>query len=219
MPVVAHSTARLRQDPRHGGERQHVVDDAWACRTGPGCAGSGGLARTDAALALEAFEQRGLFAADVGARRPAAPRGRTRAAAEHRRRVARRAAIAIASTIVAMASRILGAEVDDPCVAPTAIAGDEPCPRSSRNGSPSISMRSAKVPLSPSSALQTMYFWSAARRSTVRHLMPVGKPAPPRPRRPDATTSSTNRRGAIAARARGPPSRRARDIRRATADR
>ena len=45
-----------------------------------------------------------------------------------------------------------------------------------QNGSPSIIMRSAKVPLSPSSALQTMYFWSAEALRTVVHLMPVGKP-------------------------------------------
>ena len=46
-------------------------------------------------------------------------------------------------------------------------------------------MRSEKVPESPSSALQTMYFCSAVVPSTVFHLMPVGKAAPPRPRRPD----------------------------------
>jgi len=44
-------------------------------------------------------------------------------------------------------------------------------------------MRSAKVPESPSSALQTIYFRSPEASDTVRHLMPVGKPAPPRPRR------------------------------------
>ena len=35
-------------------------------------------------------------------------------------------------------------------------------PSISTKGSPSMIMRSAKVPLSPSSALQTIYFWSAA---------------------------------------------------------
>ena len=35
------------------------------------------------------------------------------------------------------------------------------------------------MPESPSSALQTMYFWSAGVPATVFHLMPVGKAAPP----------------------------------------
>ena len=49
-----------------------------------------------------------------------------------------------------------------PLVAPTARPAIA-MPSISMKGSPSISMRSAKVPLSPSSALQTMYFWSAVR--------------------------------------------------------
>ena len=73
-------------------------------------------------------------------------------------------------------------------------------PSSRVKGSPSISMRSAKVPLSPSSALQHTYLTPSdpsrhGASSTVRHLIPAGNPAPPRPRRPEArmspTTSST----------------------------
>ena len=46
--------------------------------------------------------------------------------------------------------------------------------------------RSLKVPGSPSSALQMMYFWSAFSAAQKFHFMPVGKPAPPRPLRPEA---------------------------------
>ena len=57
-------------------------------------------------------------------------------------------------------------------------------------GSPSMSMRSANVPLSPSSALTQTYFWSDGVAATVRHLMPAGNPAPPRPRSPEAVTAA-----------------------------
>ena len=77
-----------------------------------------------------------------------------------------------------------------PSVAPTAIAAIV-TPSMSVYGSPSISMRSAKVPLSPSSALQQIYFWSLTASATVFHLIPAGNPAPPRPRTPDSFTSST----------------------------
>ena len=85
-----------------------------------------------------------------------------------------------------------------PRVAPTATAAMA-MPSISTKGSPSISIRSANVPLSPSSALQTMYFCGPAARATVAHLMPVGKPAPPRPRRPESVISVTIRSGAASA--------------------
>ena len=51
-----------------------------------------------------------------------------------------------------------------------------------------MSIRSANVPESPSSALQQMNFTDDRASATVFHLMPVGKPAPPRPRRPESLT-------------------------------
>ena len=47
------------------------------------------------------------------------------------------------------------------------------------------------VPGSLSSALQAMYFGFGDFLSTNCHFIPVGNPAPPRPRRPDALTMST----------------------------
>src|SRR5258708_11324581 len=52
-------------------------------------------------------------------------------------------------------------------------------------GSISISGRSLQVPGSDSSALQMTYFAFGLSFGTKDHFMPVGKPAPPRPRRLD----------------------------------
>ncbi len=61
--------------------------------------------------------------------------------------------------------------------------------------------RSWQVPGSLSSELQTMYFCIGALRGMNDHLRPVGKPAPPRPRRPEAFTASmTCSRGGFSAR-------------------
>ena len=64
-------------------------------------------------------------------------------------------------------------------------------PSTSVNGSPSRSIRSAKVPESPSSKLQATNRRSAGVSRTVFHLIPAGNPAPPRPRSPESVTSWT----------------------------
>ena len=60
-----------------------------------------------------------------------------------------------------------------------------------------ISSRSLKVPGSDSSALHTRYL-SMSPCGRKAALRPAGKPAPPRPRSPEASISATTADGSIA---------------------
>ena len=65
------------------------------------------------------------------------------------------------------------------------------------NGSFSITTRSLKVPGSDSSQLATTCFGRPCSAATARHLIPVGKAAPPRPDRPESATAVHTASGPI----------------------
>ena len=78
-----------------------------------------------------------------------------------------------------------GTEALSAPAAPTACAAMA-IPANTVSGSCVSSARSLKVPGSPSSALQMMYLVAPGAARQVCHLVPVGNPAPPLPRKPDA---------------------------------
>ena len=63
-------------------------------------------------------------------------------------------------------------------------------PSITRCGCSAMIWRSLNVPGSDSSALQIAYFGVASWSATSCHLRPVGKPAPPMPRRPESVTAA-----------------------------
>ena len=74
-------------------------------------------------------------------------------------------------------------------VAPTAIAAMA-SPSTMRYGSRRINVRSLNVAGSPSAALTTTYTVPLPASRTDAHFRAVGKPLPPRPRKPLSATSS-----------------------------
>jgi hypothetical protein len=71
-------------------------------------------------------------------------------------------------------------------------------PSSNRCGTRAITSRSLNAPGSDSSALTTRYFAFGLARSIREALRPIGKPAPPRPRRLAACNSAISSSEVIA---------------------
>ena len=71
-------------------------------------------------------------------------------------------------------------------------------PSTSVCGAAIISGMSLQVPGSDSSALTTRYFGFGLSCGMNPHFIPVGKPAPPRPRSPESLTAVTMSSGAMA---------------------
>ena len=77
-------------------------------------------------------------------------------------------------------------------------------PSSTSKGPRSMIMRSLNEPGSDSSPFTTITFMRSFVFGMKLHFSPVAKPAPPRPRRPDAFTISTTCSGVCASALRSP---------------
>ena len=160
----------LGQDERHGGEREHVVDHGRLAEQAL-VRRQRRLGAHDAALAFEALQQRRFLAAHVGAGADADLEIERVAASPATSGPSSppRGATAIALLQRGDRVRIFRADVDEALGRADRETGDRHALDQTK-GSPSMSMRSANVPLSPSSALQTMYFCSPRR---IVHRLPL----------------------------------------------
>ena len=176
------------QDERGVGEGLDVVEDG-RLRPQAVLDGARRLDARHAALALDGRGQGAALAADE--------RARTAVDVDAEGEVAAEDVVAQQAQLLGFfdggletrhGQRILGADIDIALVTPGGASGDHHALEHGV-GLPSMMERSMNAPGSPSSPLQTMYFFAAFWRRAPAHLRPAGKPPPPRPRRPEVMIS------------------------------
>ena len=139
------------------------------------------------ALAFQAFQQRGLLAADIGSGAEPRLELEAPAGAKHRRRRAARLPGDLDAPRPAWRRRadIRSADRRSPSSRPRR-GPRSPCPRSGRRDRPPSACDPRRCRCRPRRRCTRCISGPPGAFSTVFHLMPVGKPAPPRPRRPES---------------------------------
>ena len=184
VPIAANQSAPVEHDRRHVGQGLDVVDDGRLAPE-PRDGREGRPRPRHAAPALDRGDQRRLLAADEGAGALLDLEVEAEAGAEDV--VAEQAAAPRAcvdgDVQVLDGQRVLGAARRCSLRWRRWRRRRSPCPRA-RVRVALEHARSMNAPGSPSSALQITYFASPGCSAASSHFMPVGKPPPPRPRRP-----------------------------------
>ena len=189
----------MARDERDVAERLDVVDDGR--QAVDAALGGERRARGDgAAQALEAGQQRGLLADDVGA--GALDDGDVEAKPEPRMSSPRRpsaCAWTIASLQRGLGARVLGAHEDEAVARADRVAGE----RHALEQQVRVVLHQQLVDVGARVALVAVgddELRLAARRLRANsHFTPAGKPAPPRPRTSAAFTSSSSSSGVVSA--------------------
>ena len=170
-PEVGVRLRAVGHDPGHRGEREHVVDRRSGARTAPRPRAAGAWRGPCRACPPGSPASRSPRRRCTPRRRPA-PAGRSAGRCPRTSAPSQPCEVRHVDGAAQRRDRVgvLRAQVDVALGGPDGDRRATSIPSISRNGSPSISIRSAKVPLSPSSALHTTNFSSPGR---LQHGAPL----------------------------------------------
>ena len=177
---------------QHMGQRLNVVDDRRLAPQ-PALRRERRLGPRHAALAFDRGDHRRLFAADKCARAFHHLAAQRQAGAEDvLAQESARFRVLTAPAHALDGQRVFGADVDAASRPRRWRARRSSALRCTLCGLPSITLRFMNAPGSPSSPLQITYFFVGFWIRAASHLRPVGKPPPPRPRKPGVQDGLAN---------------------------